>query len=88
MLVEFSDARRNLLAQRRQVAAQRHRRANSIGTRGRAARSLGGVEDFAAVAISDDPARDQLRLAVAGGLEALDVDFELVVDLDVSLSSS
>jgi hypothetical protein len=52
MLVEFSDARRNLLAQRRQVAAQRHRRANSIGTRGRAARSLGGVEDFAAVAIS------------------------------------
>ena len=59
MLFEFSDARANLLAQRRQVTAQRRRRANSIGTRGPAGRSLGGVEDFAAVAISDDPARDQ-----------------------------
>ena len=64
MLFEFSDARANLLAQRRQVTAQRRRRANSIGTRGPAGRSLGGVEDFAAVAISDDPARDQLRLAI------------------------
>jgi chromosome condensin MukBEF MukE localization factor len=88
MLVEFSDARRNLLAKRCQVAAQRRRRADSIGTCGSSSGSLRCVEDFAAVAISDDPARDQLRLAVAGGLEALDVDFELVVDLDVSLSSS
>jgi len=37
--------------------------------------------EFAVCGISDDPARDELRLAVAGGLESPDVNFDLVVDV-------
>ena len=81
MLIEFSDARGNLLAYRCQVAAQRSRRADSIRTRGRSRLRLRSVQDLVAGAVSDNPTRDELRLAVAGGLESLDVNFDLIVNL-------
>ena len=81
MLVDLGGARRNLLAQRRQVTAQGRRRGGLVGACGRSGGSFRSIEDFGAQAVSDDPVRDELRLAVTGGLEPLDVNFDLVINL-------
>ena len=58
MLVKLGDARCNLFAQRRQVVAERRRRAGLVRANRRAGLGLRSVQDLAAMTVVNDPAGD------------------------------
>ena len=78
--MEFCKLGGNFVAEGGEIVAQRDRWTRFARAH-RGARSCFRSVQIFAPAVFDDPSRDQLRLPVGGGLKALNVNDNLIIDV-------
>jgi len=78
--VEFGKLGCNFVAEDGEIVAQRDRWTRFVRSHRGARCCFRSVQIFAP-AVFDDPSRDQLRLPVGGGLKALNVNDDLIIDV-------